>query len=413
MNPKKRIVITGVGVVSPIGIGKEMYWNALSEGRSNFGPITLFDTSELKVKIAGEITEFDPKQFFDEVSLINLDRATTLLSCATKLALEDAKIKITDKNTHRIGVSIGTTFGSLHSLSEFDKESLRKGPQLVNPSNFPNTVANSPASRLSIRFKIKGFNTTVSTGMCAGIDAIDYAVKSIKLHNRKVVITGAVEEMCEQTFLGYLKLNYLSGLNSNSEPISCPFDKRRDGIIASEGSGVIVLEELESALARNATIYAEVISTASNFEPYRLHKYNPKGKGMTEAMKLAIERANMIPEDIDYICANANSTQDADFIETQAIKEVFGDYAKKIPVSSIKSMIGETYSASGGLAAIASIGAINRGFIPPTINYEEKDSRLDLDYVPNKARKIKINTVMINSFGQNGANSVLIIKRYE
>lgn len=410
---KKRIVITGIGVISPIGIGKEAYWKALSEGRSGFKPVTLFDTSDLKVKLAGEITEFDPKQFFDEVSLINLDRATNLLSSSTKLALEDGKIEITEKNTHQTGVSVGATFGSLRSLSEFDKESLRKGPQLVNPSRFPNTVANSPASRLSIRFKIKGFNTTISTGMCAGIDAIDYAVKSIRFHNRKTVVVGAVEEMCEQEFLGYYKLKYLSGLKDNSEPASCPFDKRRNGIIYSEGAGVIILEDLETALKRECTIYAEILSFASNFEPYRLHKYSPKGKGMIETMKLALERAGMKPEDIDYICANANSTQNADLIETQAIKEVFGDYAKKIPVSSIKSMIGETYSASGSLATIASVGAINRGFISPTINYTEKDSRLDLDYVPNKARKTKIDTVMINSFGQNGANSVLIIRRYE
>lgn len=409
---KKRIVVTGIGVVSPIGIGKVLYWQALQEGKLGFRPITLFDTSELKVKIGGEITEFDPKQFFEKKSLINLDRATNLLSVATKLAIEDSRIEITEKNTLETGVSVGTTFGSLHSLSEFDKESLRKGPQLVNPSNFPNTVANSPASRLSIRFKIKGFNATVSTGMCASIDAVDYAMKSIILHKKKTVFTGAVEEMCEQTFLGYLKLNYLSGSKGNLEPISCPFDKRRNGIIASEGAGVIILEELESALAREATIYGEIISTASNFDPYRLHKYNPGGKGMAEVMRLALERASFKAEDIDYICANANSTPDADLIETNAIKEVFGSYSKKIPVSAVKSMIGETYSASGILATIASIGAINQGFMPPTVNYKEKDAKLNLDYVPNKARKAKINTIMINAFGQNGANSVLIIKKF-
>jgi len=249
--------------------------------------------------------------------------------------------------------------------------------------------------------------------MCAGIDAIDYAVKSIRLHNRKTVVVGAVEEMCEQEFLGYYKLKYLSGLGNNTEPTSCPFDKRRNGIIYSEGAGVIILEELGEALKRKSTIYAEILGTATNFEPYRLHRYSPKGKGMADAMKLALERSNMKPKDIDYICANANSTQDADLIESQAIKEVFEDYAKKIPVSSIKSMIGETYSASGSLATIASIGAICQDFIPPTINYKEKDSKLDLDYVPNKARKVRINTAMINSFGQNGANSVLIIRRHK
>lgn len=409
---KERIVITGIGVVSPIGIGKEQYWQSLLKGRLGFRPITLFDTSDFKVKNGGEISKLDATSYFEERSLMNLDRSSILLLIATKLALEDAKLDITDDNTHDIGVSVGTTLGNLYSLSEFDKESLKKGPQLVNPSNFPNTVTNSPASRISIKFKIKGFNSTISTGMCAGLDAVDYGVKFIQYHNKKIVVVGAVEGMNQQAFLGYYKFGYLSGLKNGTMPCSCPFDKRRNGIIYSEGAGVIILEKLEEALKRKATIYAEILGFASDFDHFKLQKYNPKGKGMIEAMKLALNNAGIKPFNIDYICANANSTQDADRIETQAIKEVFSNAAGRIPVSSIKSMVGETYSASGTLAVIASIGALNQGFIPPTVNYKEKDDKLDLDYVPNQARRININTVMINSFGQHGANSVLVISKF-
>jgi 3-oxoacyl-[acyl-carrier-protein] synthase II len=410
---KRRVVITGIGVISPIGIGKNQYWQSLWEGRSGFRPITLFDTKELKVKIAGEITDFDPKQFLGPKGLRTQDRATTLLSSAVKLALEDTSIQINDENTKDIGIVVGTTFGSVQSIMDFDKKALIDGPLSVNPSYFPNTVINSPASQSAIRFKIKGLNTTVSTGMCASLDAIDYAIDLIRLNKAKIIIVGSVEEMCIQTFLGFYKLNYLSGLQDNSEPISCPFDKRRDGIIFSEGSTAIILEDIDPAKQRKAPIYAEILGIGSYFDPYRIAKYNPNGRGMKEAMRMALNEAGLNPKDIDYICANANSTKEADLIETLAIKEVFSEYAYRIPVSSIKSMVGESFSTSGGLATIASIGAINKSFIPPTINYNERDPRCDLNYVPNKAIKTKIRNVMINTFELNGANTTLIIGKVD
>jgi 3-oxoacyl-[acyl-carrier-protein] synthase II len=410
---KKRIVITGIGVVSSIGIGKESYWEALKKGQSGIRPITIFNTDSYTVKSAGEITEFDPKEYFTKRELINSDRATALLLLSSKMALEDSKVTITADNTNGIGVSVGTTFGSLQSLSEFDKESVTKGPQLVNPSRFPNTVANLPASQVSIYFKIKGFNTTVSTGMCAGLDAIDCSIKAITNHNRKIILTAGLEEMCEQIFLGFYKLKYLSGANSNGEIFSRPFDRRRNGIVFGEGCGVVVLEDLESAQKRRAHIYAEIGGFASSFDPFRMNRYNPKGIGMMQAMKLALEKAKLQPKDIDYICANANSTVDGDLAEARAIKKVFGAEAKKIPTSSIKSMIGETYSAGGMLSTIAAIGAICNNFIPPTINTQNIDPAIDFNLVVNKAREADIKTVMINAFGQNGACSSLIIKRYK
>ncbi len=408
----KRVVITGVGVVSSIAIGKTGYWKALREGQSGIKPITLFNSDPYQIKLAGEASVFDPKTYFSKRELLTLDRATSLLLVSSKSAIEDAGLTITEHNTKEIGVVVGTAFGSLQSLSEFDKESVIKGPQLVNPSRFPNTVANLPASQVSIYFKIKGFNTTISTGMCAGLDAIDYAIKAIESHNRKIVLVGVVEEMCEQTFLGFRSLNMLAGMNNGSVCLSCPFDLRRNGIVFGEGSGVLIFEDLESARDRGADIYAEVLSAASNFDPYRLHRYNPKAVGMVEAMRLAIKKAELNPEDIDYICANANSTPAADLIECKAIREVFGLHADKIMVSSIKSMIGETYSAAGGMAAIASLGVLQNNFVPPTINHESRDPRINLNLVVNKAQEMKIDTIMINAFGQNGASSSVIIRRY-
>ncbi len=407
-----RIVITGIGVVSSIGIGKNAYWTAIKKGQSGINKITLFDTSSYKVNLGGEVSQFDPTQFFSKKELIDLDRATSLLLASSKLALEDAKLFITENNTNDIGVVIGTTFGSLHSLSEFDKESLIKGPKLVNPSRFPNTVANLPASRVSIYYKIRGLNATLSTGMCAGLDAIDYAIKAIQFHGKKVILAGVVEEMCEQTFFGFYRLKMLSGFDNGALPICCPFDLKRNGIVFGEGSGILVLEPEELAKKRGAFIYGEILSSSSNFDPYRLHRYNPKATGMIEVMQLALNKAGLSLNEIDCIYANANSTQEADFFEAVAVREVFGAHADKISVTSIKSMLGETYSAAGGLACIASVGSLHSGFIPPIINTFNPDPRIDLKLILDRAVETEVNTIMINTFSPNGSNSSLIIKKY-
>jgi len=406
---KRRVVVTGIGVMSSIDIGKDKYWRSLSEGKIGYRPIMLFDTSNLKIKKAGEIRDFNAKEILGKKGLIDLDRATTILLSTIKFAFDDAQIKMSNINSPRTGISVGTTFGSINSLSEFDRDSLKEGPHFVNPSRFPNTVINSPASRAAIRYGIKGPNATISTGYCAALDAIDYALYSISFNRAKRMIVGSVEEMCIQTFLGFYQLGYLSGLSNDSEPLSCPFDRRRNGIIFSEGASVLILEDVDSALERNANIYAEILGIGSNFDPFRLHKFNPKGTGIIESMKLALVNANLKPDDIDCIFANANSTQDADFIETKAIKEVFKEKAYEIPITAIKSMLGETFSASGGLAAVAGIGSILNATIPPTVNLVEKDPKCDLNYVCNTAKKQEVNKVMINSFSPNGANTVLII----
>ncbi len=406
---RKKIAITGMGVVSPLGIGREYFWRNLSSGLSGFGAITLFDTKGLDVKIAGEIRDFTPKDILGAKSLMDLDRATLLLLCAAKLAMDDAGLEINEANTLRSGICVGTTLGSLHSISKFDRESLTDGPRYVNPSIFPSTVGNSAASRLAIRSQIKGFNATISTGMCAGLDAIDYGRDAIELGRADTVLAGSVEDLSLQIFLGFYKLKYLSGSAGDCPaPLCCPFDLRRNGAILSEGATTLILQDSKSASGK---ILAHILGIGSCFDPAKFYRYNPKADGMIRAMKLALEDADLSPKDIDCIFANANSTKDADYIETKAIKEVFGNHADKVPITAVKSMLGESYSVSGGFAAAAAIEALQNGFIPPTMNYTHKDPHCDLDYVPNSGRKIDLKHIMINAFGPNGANTCLILGR--
>lgn len=401
----KRIVITGIGVVSPIGIGKDAFWQALREGKSGIKPITLFDTSDFNVKVGGEITEFDAKDYLGPKVSRNLDRATRLLCSATKLALDDANFDLSKVNLNAVGLSVGTTFGSVQSISDFDKKAINDGPLTVNPSHFPNTVINSPASQTAIRFGIKGFNTTISTGLCASHDALEYSVDFLKLGKFPQIISGSVEEMCLQTFLGLYKLNLLSGSGAKSTPVSCPFDNRRNGLVFSEGSAVFVLETFEHAQSRGANLYAEIRGIGSCFDPERWFKFNPRGHGMQDAMKMALENAGLGPHDIDCIFANANSTKDADTYEALSIYSVFG-HDNKVPITAIKSMLGETFSASGGMALAAAIGAVQQGFIPSTINLSEDGGTLN--YI-KKATQARIRNVMINSFDWRGGCSSVIV----
>ncbi len=405
---KEKIVITGIGAIGSNGIGKDAFIEAIFKGVSGIKPITLFDTSSFKVKTAGEIKDFTPQDFLGNKGLRTLDRSTKLIASATKLALDDTALAITEENTQDIGFVAGNTLGSVNSICEFDKDTLIEGPQYVNPALFPNTVINSPASQAAIRFNIKGFNTTISTGFSASLDAVKYAVDFLRLGRAKVVLAAGVEELCVQVFLGFLKTGFLAGLSEGKPEISCPFDKRRNGIILGEGSGVLVLEGLEHALARKAKIYAEITGFGQGFDSYRINKYNPSGYGIKKAIGAALEDANLGENDIDYISSAANSTQAADRIESSAIKDIFGH---QVAVSSIKSMIGECFSATGILQLISAIGAIDKQMIHPTINYQEKDFDCDLNYVINKAIKQKIDNVLINAFGPSGCNASLIISR--
>jgi 3-oxoacyl-[acyl-carrier-protein] synthase II len=412
MKENGTIVITGVGVLSPIGIGREQYWEGLSIGRTGFRAISLFDTSGFNVSIAGEIPNFDAVGMLGKKGLRELDRSTRLIISAAKLAVEDSRFEITEINAQSAGVAIGTTFGSLHSIFQFDRSGLIDGPRFVNPSFFPNTVLNSPASRISIRLKIKGFNATISTGFCAGIDAISYACDFIRLKRADMVLAGGVEELCEETFGGFYRLGCLSGADG-SDIICRPFDARRNGTILSEGAAVLVLESEEHALMRGADILAKISGYGNSFDPEARMDFGHGGKGLKNAVNIALKEASLSPEDIDYISSCANSTKGLDRMETMVIKEVFGGYAYKIPVSSIKSMVGETFSASGALSCAAAAGALRNGIIPPTVNYTESDPDCDLDYVPNEPREQDINNALVVSSDPFGNNSVIILSKYK
>ena len=411
----RRIVITGLGVLASTGIGKNEFWTGLKEGRSGMKPITLFDMSTCRTKLGGEISDFNTQNILGDKGLRNLDRTTKLALCASQLALDDAGIKypLAESDTDEFGVSLGSTMGSVWSISEFDKEALRNGPRSVNPALFSNTVMNSPASHINIRFNIQGFSSTVSTGFCSSIDAIYYAINQLELYDYKVVLSGGVEEMCEQTYKGFHKIGHLAGSRPGKEEVNCPYDKRRNGIMFGEGAVIVVLEEIEHAKKRNAKIYAEILGYGTSFDPKSRNIYSPKAEGAAEAIKMCLDDAGAGISDIDYISASGNSTLDCDYMETNAIKNVFGDRAKSIPISSIKSMVGESFSASGALNLASSLGVFEEEFIPPTINYVQPDKRCDLDYVPNKSQKDRVKNIRIDSFSPTGSNSTLAIGKYD
>ncbi|MFH1858239.1 MAG: beta-ketoacyl-[acyl-carrier-protein] synthase family protein [Candidatus Omnitrophota bacterium] len=406
----KQIVITGIGVVSSIGIGKEAFWNALFAGKSGIKPVTLFDTSKTRSKLGGEIRDFEAASILGPKGLRNLDRTTLLALCAAKLCLEDAKLTITGEVAGELGVVLGSTMGSIKSISDFDLDSIREGPGFVNPAHFPNTVVNSPASQISIRFCAKKLNATVSNGYTAGLDAMGYAADLIRLGRAEMLLVGGVEELCLQTFLGLYKIGVLAGSRDSKPELSCPYDKRHNGIIAGEGSAIFLLETTEHAQRRNAVPYAEIDGYANAFDPARRNGYNPKGDGAMQAMELALSDSGLKAADIDAVSASANSTLECDVMETRALKGIFGKKAYALPVSALKSMTGELLSAQGAVSAASGIGCLQKNRLFQTVNYEEKDPRCDLDYVPH-GREKRITHLMVNCFGPNGENASLVLSK--
>ncbi len=404
---ERNIAITGLGVISPVGTGRKDFWTGLREGRAGFRDITLFDTSPFALKIGGEISAFDPLVYLAKKGVRELDRSTRLICSAAKLALDDAQLVVTDDHSDSFGISLGATFGSLHSIFQFDRVRLTEGPRYVNPSHFPNTVINSPASQVSIRFGIKGFNTTISNGFCAGLDSLMYAADFLQLKRADAVLTGGVEELCEEMFRGFSLLGCLTG-SDGSEPVCCPFDARRNGVILSEGACLLMLEDMHAARKRGADILAVVLGYGSSFD-----RSGGEGDGLLRAVTAAMADAGCALDEIDYISSCANSSRELDLTETKVIKRVFQEESRKIPVSSIKSMIGESFSASGSMSLASAVGAIKDGIIPPTVNYQVKDPECDLDYVVNKAREKHIRKVLVTASDPYGQNSAVILGQYE
>jgi len=403
-------VITGIGVVAPNGIGKENFWKALEEGKDCAGEISGFPTDDFSVKVAAEVRNFDPSAVVGPKGLRNLDRSALFLVSASKLCLDDARLVIDDSNTDDFGICTGTTFSHFWSLLEFDREVFTEGIEFASPALFPSTVMNAASSQVSIRFNIQGFNATVSTGYTSGLEALKYSILALETGKAKTVLCAAVDTLSYPLFFGFHKLGYMAGIKGL--PISCPFDKRRNGPVLGEAATVLCIEDEKCARERNVPILARVKSVANYYDTAKMGKIKPGGDGLEKAIRQVLDEARIAPQDIDYISSCANSAQDLDRIEAKVLQNVFGNDIGNIPVSSIKSMIGETFSPASTLQIISSIGAMNSGRIPPTINFSEADPACSIDCVPNTAREKKINNALITSFGPGGHNSACIIEKY-
>lgn len=410
---KTRVVITGVAIISPIGTGKDAFWQNLTGGVSGIKSITLFDVSKFKCKQAAEISDFDAKIYLGPKGIRHIDRTSLLVSSATVLAIKDANLENNIYGEDELGIVVGSTYGSINSISSFDFQSLREGPNYVNPMDFPNTVLNAPASRASIFCKATGLSTTISNGVTSSIDAIIYATDFLRMGRVKAVVAGGVHGLTHDIFWGAYSSKILAGSRDGTPEICAPFDKRRNGMVLGEASAVVVLETLEDALKRNAHIYAEITGYGTAFEPKMTTSKDYQIHGNKRAVLSAINDANLTLHDVSYVSANAYSGSYGDAMETRVVKEVFGMRASLIPITAIKSMTGECLDASGAMQTVAAIMSINSHTIPPTINYKERDPECDLDYVPEKARAMPVKNVLINSFSRLGNNSALIVSKYK
>ena len=407
-----RLVITGISILSPLGLNNDEFWNNLTNGVSGIKDITLFDVSRYKSKKAGEISDFDAKVFLGKKGIRHIDRTSLLASSAAKLVMDDAKITHETYTEEDLGIAIGSTYGSIDSISSFDLEALKEGPNFVNPMEFPNTVLNAPASRASIFCNATGLNSTISTGVISGVDAVIYDYDFLRLGRIKAVLAGGVHGLTPDIFWGAYGSGILSGCRDNTIEISAPFDKRRNGLIIGEAAALLAIERLEDAQKRNARIYAEIKGYANTFNPKKIHHDSLDTEEGVRCISLAMKDAELNIDDISYISACANSSVTGDKMEARVINDYFGSYAKQVPVSAIKSMTGECLDASGAMQCVASIMAINNGVIPPTINYQDADDECDLDCVPNKSRELNVNNVLINTFSDTGNISSIIISKF-
>ncbi len=411
---RRRVVVTGMGMVSPLAIGVEETWQALIQGKSGVARITKFDPTGFDTQIAAEVKDFAPENFMDKKDIRRMDIFIQYAVAAATLALEDALLKITPANADRVGVVVGAGLGGLTTLEAFHKVLLEKGPGRISPFFIPMLIVNEAPGQISMRFGAKGPNTSVVTACATGNHNIGDAWRIIQRGDADAVIAGGVEAtITPLAVAGFNAMKALSTRNDEPEKASRPFDKDRDGFVMGEGSGIIILEELQQALDRGAKIYAEIIGYGLTGDAYHITAPAPEGEGAARCMAMALKSGGIEPEEVDYINAHGTSTDYNDLYETMAIKTVFKEHAKKLAVSSTKSMIGHLLGGAGGVEAIFTILTICRGIIPPTINYQTPDPGCDLDYVPNVARKASVRVALSNSFGFGGTNAVLAFKKFE
>ena len=411
---KRRVVVTGLGAVTPLGIGAEKTWKALCAGKSGIGRISRFDTANFQTKIAGEVKDFDPEDFLDKKQVRRMDSFVHYCMASTIMAMEDSKLEVANQDAERIGVLIGTGLGGLPTLEKNHTLLIEGGPKKISPFFIPMMIANMASGQIAIHFGVKGPNTCVVTACAAGSHAIGDSYKLIQRGDADVMITGGTEAtITPLTIGGFNAMKAISTYNDEPEKASRPFDKNRDGFIPAEGAGTIILEELELALKRGANIYGEIVGYGLTSDAFHITAPDPQGGGAARCMKMALNDAKILPYEVDYINAHGTSTPLNDTIETIAIKTVFNEYSKKIPVSSTKSMTGHLLGAAGGVEAVFTILTIRDGIIAPTINYETPDPDCDLDYVPNVARKADVKIAVSNSFGFGGTNATLVFKRFD
>jgi 3-oxoacyl-[acyl-carrier-protein] synthase II len=400
-------------MVTPLGLDTETSWEGLVNGKSGIGPITAFDDKEIPTQIAGEVKGFDPARYIEAKEIKKMDRFIHLAVAASQIAMDDAGLTVTPEFAERAGVMVGAGIGGLPAIEKFTKAYFEKGYRKISPFFIPMLIINEASGQLSMRYGAKGPNSCAVTACATGTHSIGDAFKIIQRGDADVMIAGGTEAAISPMGVGgFCAMKALSTRNSEPERASRPFDAERDGFVMGEGSGILILEDVDFALKRGARIHAEVVGYGMSGDAYHITSPAPNGEGAARCMKAAIRDAGIEPSAVGYINAHGTSTKYGDELETTAIKTVFGDHARKIPVSSTKSMIGHLLGAAGGVEGVITVLAMERGVLPPTINLDNPDPECDLDYIPHKARHQQVEVVMTNSFGFGGTNACLLFRKF-
>lgn len=410
---KKRVVITGMGTVSPVGNDVETSWKNILAGKSGVGPLTRLNPDEFSAKVAAEVKDFDIESYIERKDARKMDRFTHFALASAIMAVKDAGLTIDDNNAERVGVWIGSGIGGMETFENQFETFQKRGYRRVSPFFVPMMIPDMATGQVSIHLGAKGVNSCTVTACATGTNSIGDAFKVIQRGDADAMIAGGAEAPITQMSVAGFCANTALSTNPDPKTASRPFDLHRDGFVIGEGAGVVVLEELEHALNRGANIYAEIVGYGSTGDAYHITAPAPGGEGGARAMKIALEDAGLSPEDVDYINAHGTSTPYNDKYETSAVKEVFGDHAYNLAISSTKSMTGHLLGAAGGVEAIFTALAIKNGILPPTINYETPDPECDLDYVPNESRNKEINAAISNSLGFGGHNATIALKKYK
>ena len=409
---KRRVVVTGMGAITPIGNDVETFWNSLKNGTVGIGPITTFDTADFKAKLAAQVKDFDPKQYMDNKAARRMERFSQFAVAAAREALEDAGIDMTKEDPFRVGVSVGSGIGGLDAIERETKKMIEKGPNRINPLLVPLMISNMAAGNIGIQFGLKGKNINVVTACATGTHSIGEALRSIKYGEADVMVAGGSEASI--TPIGIAGFAALTALSTSEDPMraSIPFDKERNGFVMGEGAGIVVLESLEHAQARGAKIYAELGGYGATCDAYHITSPAEDGSGAAKAMEVAVADAGLAREDVDYVNTHGTGTHHNDLFETRAIKLAFGDHARKLKINSTKSMVGHLLGAAGGVEFIDCVKSIQEGFVHVTAGLQVDDEECDLDYTKGQGVAMDVNCAISNSLGFGGHNATLLVKKF-